>query len=208
VLVLEEQWRGRLWSAIPHRYVGGDATTVISHVPYGTTGIFASSVGLAAARGLTTGAGKIRALATLEYRVLELPATPTSCLYFFRADRCSRVNLSWSANGEFTGWYVNFAAPPVPTPDGIESMDLVLDMFVLPDGSWSWKDREDFDRAVDDGVLEPHLPALFETEAQRVLTEHAAGQAAFDPAWIDWRPPWQHPTAQLPAPFRVGGSRW
>ena len=32
VLVLEEQWRGRLWSAIPHRYVGGDATTVISHV--------------------------------------------------------------------------------------------------------------------------------------------------------------------------------
>jgi hypothetical protein len=94
------------------------------------------------------------------------------------------------------------------TPDGIESMDLVLDMFVLPDGSWSWKDREDFDRAVDDGVLEPHLPALFETEAQRVLTEHAAGQAAFDPAWIDWRPPWQLPTAQLPAPFRVGGSRW
>jgi len=208
VLVLEEQWCGRLWSAIPHRYVGGDATTTISHVAYGTTGVFASSVGLPAASGLTTGEGKVRALATLEYRVLELPATPVHCLYFFVAGRWSRVNLAWSAAGEFAGWYVNFAVPPVPTSDGIESMDLVLDLFILPDGSWLWKDREDFERAVDDGVLEAHLPALFETEAQRVLTEHAAGQGALDPAWINWRPPWQHPLPQLPAPFRPGGSRW
>lgn len=76
MLVLEEHWRGRLWSAIPHRYVGGDATTVITHVPYGTTGTLASSRGLPAASGLTTGAGKLRTLATLEYRVLELPANP------------------------------------------------------------------------------------------------------------------------------------
>lgn len=207
VVVLEEHWRGRLWSAIPHRYVGGDATTVITHVAYGTTGVFASSVGLPAAHGLTTGEGKIRALATLEYRVLELPATPTSCLYFFVAGRCSRVNLSWDEAGVLTGWYVNFAVPPVPTPDGIESMDLVLDLFVFPDGSWAWKDRDDFERAVDDGVLEPELPALFETEAQRVLAEHAAGQGAFNPRWIEWQPPWQHPP-QVPAPFRPGGSRW
>ncbi len=208
VLVLEEQWRGRLWSAIPHRYVGGDATTVISHVPYGTTGTFASSVGLPAAHGLTTGEGKIRALATLEYRVLELPATPTSCLYFFLVDRCSRVNLSWSEAGDFTGWYVNFTVPPVPTADGIESMDLVLDLFVFPDGSWTWKDRDDFERAVADGVLESRLPSLFETEAERVLAEHATGQGAFDPRWIAWEPPWTLPPPQLPEPFRPGGSRW
>ena len=83
-----------------------------------------------------------------------------------------------------------------------------LDLFVFPDGSWVWKDRDDFERAVGDGVLEPHLPALFETEAQRVLIEHAAGQGAFDRTWIDWRPPWRLPLSQLPAPFRPGGSRW
>jgi predicted RNA-binding protein associated with RNAse of E/G family len=208
VLVLEEHWRGRLWSAIPHRYVGGDATTVITHVPYGTTGTFASSLGLPAASGLTTGAGKLRALATLEYRVLELPATPTSCLYFFRADRCSRVNLSWSADGEFTGWYVNFAVPPVPTPDGIESMDLVLDMFILPDGSWSWKDREDFDRGIAEGVLEPRLRPVFEAESQRVLAEYTTSTGAFDPRWIDWRPPWNLPIALLPESFLPGASTW
>lgn len=99
-----------------------------------------------------------------------------------RALSCSRVNLSWTADGEFTGWYVNFAEPPVPTPDGIESMDLVVDMFILPDGSWSWKDREDFDRGIDDGVLEPRLRPVFEAESQRVLAEYTTSQAAFDPA--------------------------
>ncbi len=208
MLVLEEHWHGRLWSAIPHRYVDSDATTVISHVPYGTTGTFASSVGLPAAAGLTVGEGKIRALATLEYRVLELPATPTSCLYFFVTDRCSRVNLSWDESGDFTGWYVNFAAPPVSTADGIESMDLVLDLFVFPDGSWSWKDREDFERAVDNGVLDARLPSLFEAEAERVLADHAAARDAFDPRWIEWQPPWELPPPTLPAHFRPGGSRW
>ena len=78
VLVLEEHWRGRLWSAIPHRYVGGDATTAITHVAHGTTGVFASSVGLPDAHGLTTGEGKIRALAvpTLS-RATFLPEVPT-----------------------------------------------------------------------------------------------------------------------------------
>lgn len=208
VLVLEEHWRGRLWSAIPHRYVDGDATTTLTHVPYGTTGVFASSLGLPEAAGLTVGEGKVRALATLEHRVLVLPATPVRCLYFFRAGRWSRVNLSWGADGTFAGWYVNFAVPPVPTADGIESMDLVLDLFIHADGSWAWKDREDFEQALNNGVLESPLLAQFENEAERVLAEHARAESAFEPRWIDWTPPWDLPLPSLPADFRPGGPRW
>jgi hypothetical protein len=81
-------------------------------------------------------------------------------------------------------------------------------MFILPNGSWSWKDREDFDCGIDDGVLEPRLRPVFEVESRRVLAAYTTSQAAFDPRWIDWRPRWNLPTAQLPEAFRPGASTW
>ena len=41
-------------------------------------------------------------------------------------------------------WYVNLQAPLTITPLGFDTTDWALDVWVDPDGSWHWKDEDDF----------------------------------------------------------------
>ncbi len=62
----------------------------------------------------------------------------------------------------FAGWHVNLPRPLVRTPVGWDTEDLVLDIEVSPDGSWSLDDLEDFERAVEEGHIDAraHLAVL------------------------------------------------
>lgn len=87
-------------------------------------------------------------------------------------------------------------------------MDLVLDLVIQPSGRWEWKDRADFDTAVQRGLLGRELLATFELEADRILALAATHQGPFAETWRTWRPDpdWSWP--ELPAEFRVGGRNW
>jgi predicted RNA-binding protein associated with RNAse of E/G family len=202
-VVIRERWRDRLWSAVPHIAV----EPYLTYLPDGTRATYASSVGVPGREALPRAERKLAALQTCIYRVVE-QSIGLTMLHFFTPGSHARVNLGWTSDNTFTGWYVNLERPVTVHDDGLETMDLVLDLHIEPDGRWQWKDREHFDEAVRRGVLDAELLPVLEADAGRVLAELDRAEGPFAPAWRTWRPDPQWTVPQLPEVYRVGGSAW
>jgi hypothetical protein len=83
-------------------------------------------------------------------------------------------------------------------PDGrylerwVRATDLALDVTVELDGTWAWKDEDDFAEAIALGVLSADEAAAVRAEGERVV---AVPPALLPTGWEDWRP---DPAWQLP----------
>lgn len=184
LVLVTQTWRDRLWSAVPHRLVRSSPGEVVTFVAAGTRGSFATSRGIIGRERLSRAERKLEALRSDVRSVVEV-LLELDMLNFFVDDSWARTNLAW-ANGRFVGWYVNFELPPTATPEGIATMDLVLDALVTPAGEWQWKDRDDFDRAVSDGLLDPTLPHTLAATAATIQELLKSGEGPFHPDWVDW----------------------
>jgi len=205
-IVVEERWRGHLWSAVPQRVIDANSSELVTFVPAGTTSVTASCRGLAGTEHLTRSERKLNALKTLQARPLQFSESPTK-LNFYAADRWARINLGWDpSDGRFMGWYVNFEMPAIETPDGLQTIDLVLDIYVNADRSWHWKDEDDFDLAIDAGVISNDLRQVFRDEAHRVLKELDQQQGPFVPHWRSFRPDRDWPLTNVQLVARYGDS--
>ena len=206
-MVVTEIWRGRLWSAVPHRVVQSSKQQLITWVAAGTQGTYATSRGIPGRENLSRAERKLAALRTGVFRVVEVTA-PLSTLHFYTEGAWASVNLGWNGGGQFLGWYVDFQVPPQTTPDGISTMDLVLDALVDPAGTWLDKDEADFEAAVADGLLSPNLPATLEGQrtALRGLCDSRRGP--FAPKWLSWTPPTPWSPPELPATYAVEAAAW
>jgi hypothetical protein len=100
------------------------------------------------------------------------------------------IYLFWLADGTFSHWYVNFERPLRRSRVGFDTFDEKLDLIVQPDGSYEWKDEDEFALAAAAGLL--HADAV-RAEAKRVLDEWP-----FPTGWEDWRPGEGWPIPQLP----------
>lgn len=208
VIVVEEEWRGLLFAAAPHRVVASDADQLVTLVPDGTESVVGSNFGLPGTEHLDRSGRKLLAMQSLQFWPRLISETPTKLLVY-TADRWSRVSLGWdSADGQFLGWYVNFERPARAGRDGIVSKDLVLDLYVNADGSWDWKDRDDFDEAIAQGVLEPELDAVLAAEARHVLRDLHDHLGAFDPRWQELVSVRFHERPVLPERFQPDGDLW
>jgi len=64
----------------------------------------------------------------------------------FYADRWYNIFEIHSVHDDrLKGWYCNIARPAVFSSDAIEQIDLALDVWINPDGSYHVLDREEFD---------------------------------------------------------------
>lgn len=205
-IVVEERWRGRLWSAVPHRVVESEQEMLITQVAAGTRGVFATNRGLPEAAGMTRDERKHEALKTCVARPVEAEE-PLDLVHVCQPGRWARVILGWKDDHEFRGWYVNFELPVKATESGVWGKDLVLDLMIFPDGSWSWKDSEEFDRALDDGIFAPELKSILVEESDRVLEDHSRRRGPFDPELLTLRPG-PASTATLPSEYGPAGERW
>lgn len=207
-VVVQERWHALLWSAVPHRVVESGPTELISWVPTGAVGTYASNRELPEAARLSRDERKLLALRSRHAQVIESREAPDR-LFFHRADRWSRVNLGWDpTNGQFNGWYVNIELPPACTVDGITSKDLILDIWVNPDRTWTWKDREDYHHALDQGILGPAIVDPVSSETQRVIAEIEAGVGPFNDVWRTWSPDQHWSSPELPAEYGWAGDQW
>ncbi len=77
-------------------------------------------------------------------------------------------------------------------------MDLMLDVLVDPDRSWSWKDEDDFEMLITRNLLEARAVASVRDEAAMVIGRIERGDPPFDGAWLGWRPEGTWPLPQLP----------
>ena len=90
---------------------------------------------------------------------------------------------------------MNFQEPFVRTERGISAMDLMLDIVVEPDRSWSWKDREQFDEIERRGIFDATTVRRVRDEADAVIERIERGDPPFGEPWPQWRPDpaWEPP---------------
>jgi hypothetical protein len=108
------------------------------------------------------------------------------------------VWLFWSEQGVFEAWYVNLEQRHRFTEHHIDTCDHVLDLVVLPDRSWRWKDEDEFAAAVDHGWFDRRLAADARREGARVIQLVEEWQSPFADGWERWRPDPSWPIPELP----------
>lgn len=87
-------------------------------------------------------------------------------------------------------------------------MDLVLDLWVNPNRTWAWKDRDDYNELLSDYTLDESIVNAIEDETEAILAELDNEAGPFAPEWLQFEaePAWQTP--ELIATHKVRGSAW
>ncbi|MFF1628876.1 DUF402 domain-containing protein [Streptomyces sp. NPDC058251] len=94
----------------------------------------------------------------------------------------------FSADMRFQGWYVNFERR-IRHGEGIDVIDLELDLTVAPDRTWQWKDEESFEAKIGHPAYwTADEAAAIRAEGKEVIGLAEAGRFPFDGSWCDFRP--------------------
>jgi len=103
------------------------------------------------------------------------------------------LGLHWDhATGRFLGWYVNLQEPLRRSPLGFDTFDQMLDVWIEPDGTWSWKDWDELVEAEHVGLFTGAEAAAIRAEGERVI---ASLGTLLPTGWEEWQP---DPTWALP----------
>jgi hypothetical protein len=95
----------------------------------------------------------------------------------------------------FAFWYINLQAAFERTPIGYDTQDFELDLVVLPDGTWSFKDLDLLDDRIAEGRFSPALVDWVVGVGESLAADLDARRPWWDPAWVDWTPDptWTNP---------------
>jgi hypothetical protein len=127
----------------------------------------------------------------------------TSTLRLVTESAWSSVWWFFRPDGTFQGWYVNLEMPRGRTEFTTDRVDGALDVVVLPDRSWRWKDEDEAAAAVAAGRFTSAELALLRVEGERMIALAEAGAFPFDGTWCDFRPDPAWPPPALPAGLDV-----
>jgi predicted RNA-binding protein associated with RNAse of E/G family len=97
---------------------------------------------------------------------------------YFYTDRWHNIFAIRShETGRLKGWYCNIARPASISTEIVAAEDLILDVWVAPDGSWQVLDEDEFaaDHTLDQPTREAALSAL-----DMLLAQIAAREPPFD----------------------------
>ncbi|MET3805694.1 hypothetical protein ABIB25_002698 [Nakamurella sp. UYEF19] len=90
------------------------------------------------------------------------------------------------STGSFLGWYVNLEIPLGRDERGVMRTDAVLDIWVDPDRTWSWKDEDEFESAIRAGRFTPDQIVALRAEGLRVAALAESGVFPFDGTHADF----------------------
>jgi Protein of unknown function (DUF402) len=120
-------------------------------------------------------------------------------LRFMRPGDAHTIELCWDREWSLACWYVNLQAPLAVNGSRFDTTDWALDIVVKTDGSWYWKDEDEFAQAIELGVFEDAAAAAaVRAEGERVLRERP-----WPTGWEDWRPPSDWAPLPLPEDWHV-----
>jgi predicted RNA-binding protein associated with RNAse of E/G family len=92
------------------------------------------------------------------------------------------------ASNEFLCYYINFQLPFKRSHNAVDTLDLDLDIIINPDLSFEWKDEEDYQKAIDHGVIFPEWVQGIEDAKKDVFAKLESRQYPFDGTWLNWMP--------------------
>jgi hypothetical protein len=185
-IVIREVWRGRVFEARPSLVVQDDPDQTMLLLPGGV------------ACGLPIGPdGRERRLPDGPWRLEVRRRGPEPFLSFAWPETPYSV-LRWTTTDGRAVWYVNLQAPLERTSIGFDTVDHALDVLVELDGSgWRWKDEDELDEAVVDGLFSATAAEEFRRWGERARDRVLSGDPPFDRDWSDWRPDPGWPVPEL-----------
>lgn len=185
VVTYRELWAGQVMTAWPMRLLADTADAVVLYL--------APETDFQAARA--PDGGPVRDLA--DWVSVRQTWTGGSLVRIVPRERWYAVDLEYDADRAFVGYYVNFQEPIRTTAQGYDTVDLVLDLVVDPDGSSRMKDEDEFADAVSAGHIDARTAEVLRAEAARLLNVvERDGSPIQAQEWLAWRPPsdWGVPT--------------
>jgi hypothetical protein len=108
------------------------------------------------------------------------------------------IELYWDPDWRLRGWHLNLQTPAVVRDGRIDMTDQALDVWVEPDGTWRWKDEDDFAQKRALGVYDVVEAGAIRAEGERLIEAWP-----LPTGWEDWRPDPSWPVPELPADWDV-----
>jgi hypothetical protein len=109
------------------------------------------------------------------------------------------ISLFWPDDGDaLECWYIDLMSPLHRSAAGFDFVENGLDVVVEPDmGSWKWKDEDELEFAVENGVYTRAEAIELYAEGERAVDRLRRERPAFE-RWRDWRPDPAWPPSTLP----------
>ncbi len=115
--------------------------------------------------------------------------TDRSVLWIATPGASYSVGIFWEGvERSFVGWYINLQDPLTRSVAGFDTADHILDITVALDGTWNWKDEDEFAEAIEYGRFTPEEAAGIRLQGERVISLIESGAWPFLPEWANWRP--------------------
>lgn len=163
---------------------------------------------------MTAAMGGSRRLLSLEERVTKMMSSDlppfegrdsgrNHVLTLTSPDSKHSVWLFWGEDWQFQCWFVNLQAAIRRTSRGILVQDQVLDIRVEPDGSWKWKDDDEFTLVHKRGFFTDEEAASIRAEGERMSQKIESNAPPFCDGWEKWRPHPEWPNLQIPSDWNV-----
>lgn len=110
-------------------------------------------------------------------------------LFSLEPEKYYSIILFWNhGTNEFVGYYINFQLPFRRSHCGVDTLDLDLDIVINPDLSFEWKDEDDYQKAIEAGVIAPKWIREIERAKPEILARLEKRRYPFDGSWLDWVP--------------------
>jgi hypothetical protein len=185
-IVLREVWDGRVFEARP--------TIVVEDAPGQTMLLLPGGARCAVPIGAD---GSELRLPDRPWR-LELRSRGDRGILSFAWPDTPYSVLLWTGEDDRRVWYVNLQDPLRRTPLGFDTVDHALDVVIELDGSsWRWKDEEELEGAVRDGLFTSAQAADFRAWGERAVDRILSNDPPFDRGWLDWKPDPDWPIPEL-----------
>ena len=117
-------------------------------------------------------------------------------LLLMEAEKYHSTILFWNQeSNQFLCYYINFQLPFQRRDCSVDTLDLDLDLIIRPDFTYEWKDVDDYQKAIEHGVILPEWIQGIEEAKLDMFEKLEKRQYPFDGSWLDWKPDpaWQPP---------------
>jgi hypothetical protein len=193
---------GRVWTAQAARVLSDDGTDLaIAYWPGAEALVPTTFIRWLETRTPADRAASLDAFVQRDWTLGRRLWDTTNIVHLMTAGRWFSINAFFDARtGDHAYWYLNFERPYVRTAGGVDTLDMLLDLVVHPDLTWTWKDEDEYAHALRLGIITPTDATAIDAARSEALALVESAAPPFTSDWSLWRPSPVWPTPTLPGP--------
>ncbi len=92
------------------------------------------------------------------------------------------IGKIYNLKDEWTGYYCDIMKPVKRSPDQFEIVDLFLDLWVTPNGNYEIQDEDEFETALEEGIISTELAEKARHALDDLISEVVSGK--FPPEFV------------------------